>query len=105
MTKLMIVLQLKAGEDRGTSLKYWAEVHGPLGAKLPGLRGYVQHHAVEGLGGDLPFFGIAELTFDSRADADAALGSPEMAAALEDAANFADVSVLWGAWTEDHVIV
>lgn len=51
--------------------EYWREVHGLLGAKLPGLHRYHQNHVIEkgrGLGLDLPrgpqdFDGFSELWF------------------------------------------
>lgn len=105
MVKLSMVVQPRAGMDRDEALRYWAETHGPIVAKVPGLRGYVQHHAVEGLGGPAPILGYAELVFNSRAEADQAMATPEFAAALEDAGNFIDMGSIAGAWVEDHTIV
>lgn len=51
--------------------RYWSDMHGQIAAKLPGLRGYVQHHVVDSLQRGISFKrgpeqldGISELVFD-----------------------------------------
>ena len=61
MFKVMFVLYLPDGMDRKESLRYWQHSHGPLAAKVPGARRYVQHHAVGAPEGEPPFLGIATL--------------------------------------------
>ena len=72
---------------------YWRDIHGPIAAKIPGLRHYVQHHSVHSLpaGWDLPVYdGVAELWWDDYPATVAALSSAETMAAVEDHANFMD---------------
>ena len=73
--------------------RYWRETHGSLGARIPGLRKYVQNYAnPEPDGTRPPDDGFAEIWFDSRESLDQGLASPEGKATLDDAANFIDVS-------------
>jgi uncharacterized protein (TIGR02118 family) len=85
MTKLVVLLTRRADLSRDEFRRYWREVHGPLGAKMPGVRKYVQNHAVAD---GAPFDGFAEMWFDDTASMQAALASAESAAAGADAPNF-----------------
>jgi uncharacterized protein (TIGR02118 family) len=69
--------------------RYYFETHVPLAKKVPGLRSYVrQRRPVNVIAGSpAPHF-IAELSFDSMADLQAALSSPEGQAAAGDLSNF-----------------
>ena len=72
---------------------YWRNTHAPIAAKIPGLRRYVQcHTAPETYGRERApgFDGAAELWFDDMAALAAAMGSPEVRAAMEDEKNFID---------------
>jgi uncharacterized protein (TIGR02118 family) len=72
--------------------RYWREVHGPIGRRIPGLRRLVQSHLVP-QPPDMSspdFDGMAELWFDDMAALDAAKGSPEWRASTADEANFID---------------
>lgn len=89
--------------------KYWREVHGLLGAALPGLHRYHQNHVVEkGLGLDLPcgtrtFDGFSELWFED-AEAMAKAFTPETSRKLAvDEAQF--TSDLRGVAVEQHVVM
>jgi uncharacterized protein (TIGR02118 family) len=73
--------------------EYWRDIHGPIAAKIPGLRHYVQHHSLHALppGWDLPQYdGVAELWWDDYPAALAGLQSEETMAALADHPNFMD---------------
>ncbi|HEY8614283.1 MAG TPA: EthD family reductase [Roseomonas sp.] len=66
--------------------RYWREVHGPLAARLPGLRRYEQNLvtdrsqlAIDHARGGWDLDGISQLSFDDRAAMDAAAASPAMA--------------------------
>jgi uncharacterized protein (TIGR02118 family) len=65
--------------DRSQALRYWKEVHAPLVARVPGLRRYVQNHGIEGRLGtnEPPFLGVGEVWFDSEAEAEQAIATPE----------------------------
>jgi uncharacterized protein (TIGR02118 family) len=104
MFTVTFVLDEKPGTDRGEALRYWRDTHGPIAGKIPGVRRYVQQHAVGAPEGEPPFFGVASLYFDDQEAFAAAAASPEFAAAIEDVANFAHPR-LTTAFTEDVVIV
>ena len=104
MIDLTIVLNEKPGTDRGEALRYWRETHGPIAGRIPGVRRYVQHHAVGAPEGDPPFLGVAHLYFDDQEAFAAATGTPEFAAAIADVDNFADPHMTT-AFTEDVVII
>ena len=63
MIKLSYCLRRKPGLSRDEFGRYWHDVHGPIGWRIPGLRRLVQVHTVEDGGYD----GIAELWFDDLA--------------------------------------
>jgi uncharacterized protein (TIGR02118 family) len=67
--------------------------HVPLAKKIPGLRSYeISNGPVQALAGTAAYL-VAILTFDSMADLNAALASPEGQAAAADLANFASAGV------------
>jgi uncharacterized protein (TIGR02118 family) len=74
--------------------RYWREVHGPIGRRIPGLRRLVQSHPVphppDMAAAD--FDGMAELWFDNMAALQAARRSPEWQASTADEANFIDAT-------------
>jgi uncharacterized protein (TIGR02118 family) len=61
----------------------WSASHGPVVARIPGLRRYVQNHRLEEAQGET-HDGWAELWFDDLAALRSAAASPEWAAARED---------------------
>ena len=89
-TPTMVKAIFTAARLPGLSLQefstHWFDVHGPLAAKVPGLRRYVQNHAppeaytLRGLTHD----GFAEMWFDDLAALRGALQSPEWQALGED---------------------
>lgn len=93
MVKLVFLLHRKPGMTAEEFHRYWRDVHGPIGAAMPGVRRYVQNHASSALDGSpAPCDGFAEIWFDDTASMTQALTSPEGLAAQADAANFMDVS-------------
>jgi uncharacterized protein (TIGR02118 family) len=85
-------IRRKSGLTREEFSQYWSRIHGPLGARIPGLRRLVQSQAIE-VPGDTrtpDFDGVAELWFDDVAALLAARQSPEWSAATADEANFVD---------------
>jgi uncharacterized protein (TIGR02118 family) len=72
--------------------RYWREVHGPIGARIPGLRRLVQSRALP-IPGDAhapDFDGMAELWFEDVASLLKARKSAEWQASSADEANFID---------------
>jgi uncharacterized protein (TIGR02118 family) len=73
---------------------HYRQTHIPLGKQVPGLRSYtINAGPVASPGGPSPYHLIAELSFDSMADLQAALGSAEAQAVVADLANFAQAGV------------
>jgi uncharacterized protein (TIGR02118 family) len=92
VVKLTYCIRRKPGLSRDEFIRYWAEVHGPIGARIPGLRRLVQSYAITVPGDARPadFDGMAELWFDDLAALLRARQSAEWAAATADEVNFVD---------------
>jgi uncharacterized protein (TIGR02118 family) len=86
-----LLVLYKTPTDAAAFDKYYAATHIPLAKKIPGLRRYeISKGAVATPAGASNVHLAATLTFDSMADLQAGLGSPEGAAAAGDVANFAN---------------
>src|SRR5690242_5440492 len=86
----MGLLTRKQGMSPQDFYTYWREVHGPLAAKIPGLRRYIQSHTLlETYDGDTPpdFDGIAELYWDNLEAFTQSRSTPEAQAAAADGRN------------------
>jgi uncharacterized protein (TIGR02118 family) len=105
MFTVSFVLYEKAGMPRADALRYWREEHGAIVGRVPGLRRYVQQHAVGAPEGEAPFLGLAWISFDDEEAFAAAASGPEFAAALADLPNFADETRLPTAFVEEVPIV
>jgi uncharacterized protein (TIGR02118 family) len=104
MFTVTFVLREKPGTSRADALRYWREQHAPIATEVPGVRRYVQQHAIGAPEGDPPFLGIGSLTFDDQEAFAAAAASAEFAAAIADVPNFAD-GQMETAFVEEVVIV
>ena len=72
--------------------RYWHDVHGPIGRRIPGLRRLVQCHPVrESIKEQREFDGVAELWFDDLNALEHARRSKEWLASTADEANFIDL--------------
>lgn len=92
MTRILVLYNPPA--DAAAFDRYYFETHAPLAKKLPGLRSFVVSSGSPSLmAGDRAPHLIAELEFDSQADLQAAMGSPEGQATVADLANFAQAGV------------
>ena len=108
MVKLIYVITRKAGMPVAEFQRYWRETHGPIAARIPGLRRYVQCHTLPELYDRDPppaYDGAAELWFDDVVSMREAMVSPEVAAAREDERNFIDHSRVLAIVTEEKVVV
>ena len=98
----------KAGTTVEDFQRHWLDVHGPLGAAIPGMRRYVQSHsrlaAYEG-GGEPQWDGIGITWFDDTAAVRAAMTTPEWERAKADDANFLAPGPVAFIITTEHVIV
>ena len=92
MVKLVYCIRRKPGLSPEEFIRYWVEVHGPIGARIPGVRRLVQSHALAVAGDTRPpdFDGMAELWFDDLEAMLRARESAEWAASTADESNFVD---------------
>src|SRR5881296_3235119 len=98
------------GIDKDDARRHWADIHGPLITKFPGLIAYTQSDPAERLGGGI---GEDEESFDAyiahwypdRETFMAAMQSPEWAAADADGATIVDESSAVVAAVEERVIM
>jgi uncharacterized protein (TIGR02118 family) len=68
---------------------YYHQTHTPLAKKIPGLRSLtISDGPVQSPSGNAPYF-VVSLTFDSMADLQAGMASPEGQAAATDVPKFA----------------
>lgn len=103
MVKALFVMVRKSGMSDDEFHSYWKDVHGPIAAKIPGLRKYVQSHALAQP--PAAYDGVAELQFDTPETLAAALASPEGQATLADIPNFLDPQKSGLMVVEDHQVV
>ena len=106
MIKVVEIIKRRPDLDVEAFQRYWLETHGPIVARLPGLRRYVQSHTRLGgyRRGDVAYDGIAEVWFDDKAALAAIASTPEFAAAKQDEPNFIDVAQLVELVVDEYVI-
>ena len=106
MIKLVYCITKKAGLTDEGFFRYWKNVHGPIGAQIPGLRKLVQSHRLSVPTDRNPDYdGMAELWFDDAKALLEARKSPQWKASSEDEANFIDHSKVAYFVSQEHVIV
>ena len=85
-------------------MRYWMDVHAPISARAPGLRGYVVSEVVRKLQGELHSEAFVEQWYDDEAAFEASGESPEVAAAWEDVGRYAKTTgTFW--MVKEHVII
>lgn len=106
MIKLVYCITKKTGLSDAEFTRYWRDVHGPIGARLPGLRRLVQSHVAPGSAAIRPpdYDGLAELWFDDLESLDAARRTLEWRLSTEDEARFIDPSRVAILITEEHEV-
>jgi uncharacterized protein (TIGR02118 family) len=106
MIKLVYCITRRPGMTRAEFSHYWKHVHGPIGARIPGLRRLVQSHATTSPGdrAEPDFDGMAELWFDDWDALLEARRSPEWRASGEDEKNFIDEKRVAYFVTTEHEI-
>lgn len=107
MIKLVYCITKKPGLTHEEFFRYWKEIHGPIGARIPGLRKLVQSHAtaVTNQIRSADYDGMAELWFDDMQALLGARDTPEWKASTEDEQHFIDHSKTAFFVTEEHEIV
>ena len=107
MIKIVYCITKKSGMSDEEFFRYWKDVHGPIGARIPCLRKLVQSHrvAVSGDAKASDYDGMAELWFDDVESLFAARRSSEWKASTDDEANFIDHKKVAYFVSQEHVIV
>lgn len=92
MIKFVVLVKRRFGMDHEEFADYWINYHGPLAAKIPGLRGYSISvaHAVPFSDDVFPWDGLVEMYFDDGDALEVGLSSPEGVVAVDDVENFAE---------------
>ncbi|MDA1099467.1 MAG: EthD domain-containing protein [Proteobacteria bacterium] len=106
MIKICEVAYRRPGMGVADFQAYWLGVHGPIIARIPGVRRYVQCHPnLSGYGkGELICDGVAEIWVDDKEALRAVTATVEFAAAKRDEPNFIDVGRLVELLTSETVI-
>jgi uncharacterized protein (TIGR02118 family) len=107
MVKVLTFITRKAGMPLDEFQKYWRERHPDAVTRLPGIRRYVQSHALPSMyaKGEPPHDGIAEVWADDTNALRQMTQSPAHPALIEDEARFIDRSRMGVIITEEHVVV
>ena len=107
MIKIIYCITRKRGLSDQEFFDYWENIHGPIGARIPGVRRLVQSRRIA-----IPadkyhpdYDGVAELWFDTVEDLIAARESTEWKVSTEDEANFIDASKVAYLVTEEHIVL
>ena len=107
MIKLVYCITKKAGLTDEEFFRYWENIHGPIGARIPRLRKLVQSHRLT-LPGDRSrsdYDGMAELWFDDLEALLAARQSPEWKASTADETNFIDHTKVASFVSEERTVL
>lgn len=106
MIKRLTSWRVQSGVDRDQALQHWRGPHADLVRLVPGLRRYVQNHAVVGPEGtDVAYTGLGEVWFDSIEAATAATRTEQWSAVIADAGTFMDLGSVVAVWAEEHEIL
>jgi uncharacterized protein (TIGR02118 family) len=95
MVHLVEFVRRKPGMEVDVFQSYWSGTHGPLGAKIPMIRRYVQSHvrpAAYGSGRQPLYDGVAEVWFDSTGAMRESAKTEEYRAVRADEPNFIDTT-------------
>ena len=83
---------------------YWRDVHAPISAKAPGIRGYVVDEVVRTMQGELVTDAFVTQWFDDEEALERAENSPEVAEAWEDVPKYAKTTGTF--WVvKEHVYI
>jgi len=107
MIKLVYCIAKKPGLTDEEFFRYWKNIHGPIGARIPRLRKLVQSHRMT-IPGDKyrpDYDGMAELWFDDIESLRAARQSPEWKISTEDENNFIDHKKVAYFVSQEHIII
>jgi uncharacterized protein (TIGR02118 family) len=103
--KVLFVIFRRTDLSHEQCLAEWkGDQHTSIVKRVPGLRRWVQDHAHEGENG-AKADGVGELWFESVEAMAKAMTSPEMAAAVEDAKRFLDMTRTYALTVDETTIV
>ena len=107
MVKVLTFLKRKPGMSVEDFQRYWLTRHPAVVVRLPGVRRYVQSHALPSSyrKGEPAYDGIAEVWADDTNALRAMTRSPENASVQADEAQFIDRDRMGVIVTEEHVLV
>ena len=108
LVKGIFQLKRKPGMSLAEFRKYWLEVHGPIVCKLPGLRRYVQCHAVDAAYSyaEPRWDGVAQLWVDDLNAYQRMLDSKEFKEeSWPDGAKFLDQSMVSSFVAQEHQVL
>jgi len=107
MIKLVYCITKKPSLTDAEFSRYWKNIHGPIGARIPGLRKLVQSHrlTIPGDNRQPDYDGMAELWFDDIDALQAARKSPEWKASTKDETNFIDPTKVAYFLSKEHIIL
>ena len=107
MIKGVWQLKRKPGRSLEDFRKYWIEVHGAMGHKIPGFRRYVQSHLVDEayLYATPQYDGVVNIWFDSPEAMAAAFASPAGQAMAADGDVFLDMSSTRIFVAQEHIVI
>jgi uncharacterized protein (TIGR02118 family) len=84
--------------------RYWRDVHAPISAKAPGIRGYVVTEVIRKLQGELEADAFVTQWWDDEEAYERAAASAEVAAAWEDVPKYAKTTGTFWA-VREHVYI
>jgi uncharacterized protein (TIGR02118 family) len=107
MVKVLTFIKRKPGMAVDEFQRYWLTLHPAVVTRLPGVRRYVQSHALPSAyrKGEPPWDGIAEVWADDTDALRAMTRSPEHVHVQADEAQFIDRATMGLIVTEEHVLV
>src|SRR6185436_19759891 len=107
MIKLIYCFRKRADLSDEQFATYWRDVHGPIGASIPGLRRFVQSRAIRLPGDARPpdYDGVVELWFDDAEALQRARASDAWRRASADEPNFLDSSSTAYLVSEEHTVL
>ena len=108
--KVIWIARFRADIDKAAARGHWRDVHGVLGADVPGLDRYTQSHVVAAVPPSTQWPAFDGYSSGWYADDDAyvrSMASPQWAAIGADSDNLFDTPYFWGmsAFVDEHVVV
>jgi uncharacterized protein (TIGR02118 family) len=105
MAKILFVLHRRVDKTQEEFVAEWGgERHVSIARKIPGVTKWIQNPVISAPGAPV-CDGVGEMWFESDRTMEAAVKSPEMAAAFEDARSFLDLERSGMLVAEEKIII